>query len=145
MDITGTRQHHTHRVTLDSGTLATRLRQEQDHRRSVEAPRVQRQLAKRAGHPQHRQPRVRLGKPTGPDAFVHWQDYLDIADLHKMPVTPVASQSRVEEVHHETVSEMIDRYRGAAQNVSEKINQIFHDSYIKVPVEEIIEPELTEN
>ncbi len=147
MDILPPSPHSVHnapRATLDRGTLATRLRQVQDHSRSVSAPRVQRQFAKRANHPQHRQPRVRLGKPTGHDTFVHWQDYLDIAELHKAPEAPVAARA-VESSHGETISDMVDRYRGVAQQVSDKLDHFLHDVYLPTPAPELVEPDAAED
>ena len=124
------------RATLDRGTLVHRTRHTEHHLRDLSAPRVQRQVTRRASIPQHRQPRVRLGKPTGHDTYIHWQEYLDIADLHRMPKTPVKAERNVEVHHHESVSEMFDRYRHVAETVNEKINNVFSD--IRPRVAEVV-------
>ncbi len=118
------------RVTLDSSAIVSRVRtaHPMEADRSFAAPRMQRQLIRRASIPRHRQPRVRLGKPTGPNAYVHWQDYLDIADLHRRPKVPVKSTVRAEVPQHESVSEMFNRYRHIAETVNEKINTLMHAS-----------------
>lgn len=130
------------RVTLDSVALAHRARGNHAHARDISAPRVQRQVIRRATVPKHRQPRVRLGRPTGPTSYVHWQDYLDIADLHKMPETPAVSKAMAEQYeHHETVTEMFNRYRHVAENLNDKINHMLEDlkprSAQVVPIEEV--------
>ncbi len=127
------------RITLDSVSIAHRARTLHSHRRDLAATRVQRHVVRRAATLQHRQPRVRLGKPTSGDAYIHWQEYLDISDLHKQPAAPTVAQAEVEEQHHETVSEMFDRYRHVAENINDKINHLLSDIKPKRVAPEVVE------
>lgn len=123
----------TKRATLDNTDLSVRVREYRPRQtantvQALNTQRHQRQLARRASMPKRRQPRVRLGEPTPHNAYVHWQDYLDISDLHKQPKVPAQTSSRLDVNQHETVSEMLNRYKHYTEEVVQKVAEVMKPS-----------------